>query len=80
MDEIAKPVGITRYRSYLHDPARLGSNPTEEEVDAVAKERDNESVTVTNGLYYKHEQSNGGGVWVVYDRNRKRAFYHHLMH
>jgi hypothetical protein len=70
LQQISGPVRITRYCFSNH--ADFGPNPSPEEIEAW--ENRNQAL-ITDGLYYEHRQSNGGGVRVGYDRDKGRAFF-----
>lgn len=73
--EITAPVGLSRYLAFSTPPPPEPLNATEEEQTAFLNAYYKRSVKISNGLYYGHSQSNGGGVWVGYDRRTGRAYY-----
>ena len=63
VNEIGQPVSITRYKRYAREIARHTA------------EYDEQWAEIDDGLYYGKKRSNGGGVWVGYDRKQGRVFY-----
>lgn len=75
VDEITEPVRLSRYLAFSTPPPPEPSNPTNDEMVAFATEYSRRAVTISDGLYYGYLQTNGGGVWVGYDRSSGRAYY-----
>jgi len=73
--EITEPVQLSRYLSFATPPPQEPVNTTEAEQIAFANAYYSRGVTIRDGLYYGNTQSNGGGVWVAYDRRAGRAYY-----
>ena len=73
--EITEPVGLSRYLAFSTPAPQEPANPTEEKQIAFTNAYYNRGVTITDGLYYGNTQTNGGGVWVGYDRGKGRAYY-----
>ncbi|HTN76354.1 MAG TPA: hypothetical protein VL096_13945 [Pirellulaceae bacterium] len=74
--EIVEPVSMMRYSYFAEPSPHLSVNATtEEEVVAHEKAISERYATIADGLYYGHLRSNGGGVWVAYDRRTGRAFF-----
>ncbi len=76
LSPIDEPVSIPRYCYSSVDVPAPGPNATAEEWQAFESSYASRSAKITNGLYYGYLQGNGGGVWVGYDRNLGRAYYH----
>lgn len=80
---VQAPYTIRRYSSALNrlpypgDRDRRMSDPTdvEEFSEAMRAWEAEQRATITTGYWYERVQRNGGGVWVAYDRDRKRAYY-----
>ena len=73
--EIRDPVTITRYSYFAKPRPELASDATAAEYQAYLTTMTERSATISDGLYYGYLQSNGGGVWVAYDRETGRAYY-----
>ena len=73
--EISDPVSLARYKLLDTEIPDLGSNPSDDDVEAFMTARAEQTATIDDGLYYGYLQDNGGGVWAGYDRKRGRAFY-----
>ena len=72
--EISTPVTITRYKTFTTKIPELSANPTASELLAHQTAYDEQSATISDGLYYESRRNNGGGVMVCYDRKIGRAF------
>ena len=73
--EITEPVKITRYTLVTGKIPDIGTHYSQSEIDAYSAAIDQRRATIEEGLYYGHTRSNGGGVWVGYDRGLGRAFF-----
>jgi hypothetical protein len=68
---ITKPVTIYRYSHMTKpriDPGPNASYQSLKEALAVSQ------ADISDGLYYEHVQSNGGGMRMAYDRIKRRAY------
>ena len=76
VNDLSTPKKIARYlvRTEPESPAP-SFDATDEQLIAYHRARQNQYAKITDGLYYEIEQSNGGGVWVGYDRQKGRVFY-----
>lgn len=72
---------IRRYSSQLDSTRypQLNNDHTEAEynqwLQAQSERKAKAEATIDEGYFYAHRQSNGGGVWVAYDKKRGRAYY-----
>lgn len=71
---IDKPVSIPRY--CFIDVPDSAPNGMAQDWQALESAYARRFAKITKGLYYKYSQDNGGGVWVAYDRDARRAYYH----
>jgi hypothetical protein len=71
---ITEPIRVARYNFFSVPPPGVG--PFSEELVEQHEAYAARFAVVSDGLGYVHRQSNGGGVWVAYDRKRGRAFFH----
>lgn len=66
LNEISKPVQVTRYTIMIDGPSALNA-------DVTVNPR--YTATITNGLANSHTQSNHGGYSIAFDRDRERAYF-----
>ena len=77
LSPITEPVSIFRY-SYFDIVSPPQPNAEDDDWEAFERACGSRWVNIRNGLYCRHFQLNGGGVCVIYDRNKGRAYYHSL--
>ena len=72
---ITTPVSVARYCTFSIDIPELGPNSTRAEHEAVGQALESMNAKVADGLYHIDTQPNGGGIWIAYDRQQKRAYF-----
>ena len=75
VSEISEPATITRYVRVTGAIPNINAHHSQAELDAFEAAIAEQAVTIENGLFYGHTQSNGGGVWVGFHRGLGRAFF-----
>jgi hypothetical protein len=69
---IDSPVKVARYWLISRGYSDLGPNPKRAEWEAWEASA---YATISDGLYYSHRRSDGGGVDVAFDRRKGRVFF-----
>ena len=72
---IKEPVGMLRYCYFTTSPPDYGPNPTQAQEAELLAIYNSQRPKIDDGWYYGYRQSNGGGVWVAYDRSKGRAYF-----
>ena len=76
LSPITEPVHVLRHCFFrVRAMPSPEASATYEEWKAYEELRSTAGATISEGLYYEHVQSNGGGVHVAFDRKKGRAFF-----
>ena len=74
------PLSITRYTCGKAEHTECSSRYGECRIDSTGKTDEACFRLVDEGYYYEHRHSNGGGVYILYDREKKRCYINYSHH
>jgi hypothetical protein len=75
LSPITSPIRIARYCFFAPIAPKPDANSSDDDWNKYATASASRSANIADGIYYKHVQTNGGGVSVAYDRQRHRAYF-----